>query len=220
MAEPMDAIALRHGTDKASDHHNYTARYEHYFSPLRDQTLKILELGWGGPPDSGRGGSSAMLWRDYFPNSTVVCVDIVDKEIRPEHDGIIFARGDQSDKQFLDALSVEHGPWDIIIDDASHLSTLTIRSWEILYPHLKAGGLYVVEDTHMSYHDWYYPKTDSNQNPDERAQGNRTCMQYFQRMADEVNYRDHKNLFPKQYSMGYALDWVHFYFNILFVRKR
>lgn len=37
-------------------------------------------------------------------------------------------------------------PLDLIIDDASHEYALTKRTFEIAFPHLRPGGLYVIED--------------------------------------------------------------------------
>ena len=37
-------------------------------------------------------------------------------------------------------------PLDLIIDDASHAYALTKRTFEIAFPHLRPGGLYVIED--------------------------------------------------------------------------
>jgi cephalosporin hydroxylase len=38
------------------------------------------------------------------------------------------------------------GPIDLIIDDASHLYLPTLRSFELLFPLLRPGGTYVIED--------------------------------------------------------------------------
>jgi cephalosporin hydroxylase len=38
------------------------------------------------------------------------------------------------------------GPIDLIIDDASHQYAHTKRTFEIAFPHLRPGGLYVIED--------------------------------------------------------------------------
>lgn len=38
------------------------------------------------------------------------------------------------------------GPIDIVIDDASHLYGPTKRSFETLFPELRPGGLYIIED--------------------------------------------------------------------------
>lgn len=37
-------------------------------------------------------------------------------------------------------------PLDIVIDDASHVLTTTTRSFEMLFPRLRPGGIYVIED--------------------------------------------------------------------------
>lgn len=60
--------------------------------------------------------------------------------------------GDQSEKAFLASL-VEARPagWDIIIDDGSHLPEHQILSFKHLFPALRPGGLYVVEDTETSW---------------------------------------------------------------------
>src|SRR5690606_32935288 len=48
-----------------------------------------------------------------------------------------------------------HGPFDLVIDDGSHKNAHMLKSLEMIFPHLKPGGLYVVEDIHTSYWDSY-----------------------------------------------------------------
>ena len=214
----LDEIALKHGTDKASSHHGYTRWYEQYFEPLRNEPINILELGWGGHEDPAQGGASAATWREYLPGANVVVIDVEAKA--NIMDGVNFHQGSQADPVFLAELHAEYGDWDIVIDDASHLSSLTIRSFELLYSMLTPGGLYVVEDTHMAYHSHYYGEDEANPDPDGRTStGAPTAMQYFRRMADDVNHRGDDVLYPKKYWRGYSLEWAHFYFNILFLRK-
>jgi 8-demethyl-8-(2-methoxy-alpha-L-rhamnosyl)tetracenomycin-C 3'-O-methyltransferase len=209
----LDEIAREHGTDKSSVFHDYTRIYERYFEAMRERPIVVLELGWGQ-------GKSARTWREYFPNATIVMVDN-----RPHHcmdDGIHLHIGDQADAALLTELHERYGDFDIVIDDASHVSSLTIRSFQILYPWLKPGGLYVVEDTHGSYHDFYYGKAEANRNPDiRRADGGPTMMQFFRRLADEVNYHGDGqwDLYPRGFHNGFFLDFVHFYFNIVFIKK-
>lgn len=55
----------------------------------------------------------------------------------------------QADRGRLDPiLAREFGtvPLDLIVDDASHDYALSRRAFEIAFPHLKAGGYYVIED--------------------------------------------------------------------------
>ena len=78
--------------------------------------------------------------------------------------------GDQSDIQFLrhviregagldpDAQSVttsqwQHGGWDVVIDDGSHLPYHQIVTFAALFPFVRPGGLYIIEDVETSYFD-------------------------------------------------------------------
>lgn len=221
----LDRLATEYGTDKGPSYHHYTKWYHHYLNDLRKDPVTLLELGWGGHEDPDRGGSSAQMWRDYFPNGTVVVIDIEEKTITDAHRGINFRRGSQSDSEFLTEIHKEFGDFDIVIDDASHLSSLTIESFKLLFPFIKRGGLYFCEDTHLAYHDFYYGKDEANRNPRKaRSNGQPTAMQFFQQLTDEVNFkgRDESDwdLFPKKYSLGYPLEWAHFYFNLFAAKKR
>lgn len=43
------------------------------------------------------------------------------------------------------------GPFDIVVDDGGHFMEDVILSFKTLLPHVRAGGMYVVEDLHTSY---------------------------------------------------------------------
>ena len=60
-------------------------------------------------------------------------------------------QGDQGDAQFLNSMARELGPFDIIIDDGSHMSHHIIASLNALFPHVRPGGMYVVEDLATAY---------------------------------------------------------------------
>ncbi len=56
---------------------------------------------------------------------------------------------DQTDAKRLDELcenAFGDAPLDFVIDDASHLYDESRRSFELLFPRLRPGGLYVIED--------------------------------------------------------------------------
>ena len=57
-------------------------------------------------------------------------------------------RTNQTDATKLNNIVREdlEGHLDLVIDDASHLYTETKRSFEVLFPLLRTGGLYVIED--------------------------------------------------------------------------
>jgi hypothetical protein len=144
MSESLDAIGLRFGTDKSSLAHNFLNSYEIYFKNLRDQPIKLIEFGV-------LNGQSLMTWGEYFPNGQVVGVDIVADARQYAGGNREVETSDQSDIAELTRLAVKHGPFDIVIDDASHLWDHQILTLQYMYPHVKPGGYYVIEDTHTGF---------------------------------------------------------------------
>ncbi len=142
----LDDLAVKYNTDKKiKDGHGYTKYYHDYFNAIRFDNLKLLELGV-------REGWSLKLWHEYFPNSLICGIDNNIEKLCPEkftEERIKFEIGSQDDNIFLNNIVNKYGPFDIIIDDASHISPLSIKSFEILYPTLKENGLYIIEDLHV-----------------------------------------------------------------------
>ena len=140
----LDASGLRHGTDKSSLHHDFLRLYESFLAPLRDQPLRILEIGvWAG--------QSLQTWAEYFPHAQVIGADI-DPDARRFAGGRIAVEvADQSDAAQLVALAAAHGPFDLVVDDGSHVWTHQILTLRTLLPHVRPGGLYVLEDIDTSY---------------------------------------------------------------------
>jgi cephalosporin hydroxylase len=101
---------------------------------------RVLEIGV-------KGGGSTALWKQLYPSATVVGMDIKLRNWLSD-DGVIYVEGDQSDAAQLTKIANEHGPFDLLIDDGSHVSDHQAISMRTLLGHVRAGGLYVVEDTH------------------------------------------------------------------------
>jgi hypothetical protein len=139
----LELLASRYYRDDPSKKPKlYLDEYDRLFRPLRRLPLRLLELGV-------QAGISMLLWREYFPNAIIVGLDVASKpEIFPDEQRLHFVRGSQDDPAALDeAVAQAGGPFDIIIDDASHLGYLTARFFAYLFPtRLKAGGTYVIED--------------------------------------------------------------------------
>jgi hypothetical protein len=143
----LDDLALRHGADKSSKVHGYTRAYERHFAHLRVQPIALLEIGIGG-------GASLRMWRDYFPRATLYGLDIEDCK-GLETLGMRVFQGAQADEDVLERLLAVTGPLDVIVDDGSHRWADQIASFKKLYPHLKPGGCYAIEDLHTSYWEQY-----------------------------------------------------------------
>ena len=148
----LDSLAIKYGSDKSSQGHGYTKYYEQYLEPIRTDNLRVLVLGV-------REGWSMTMWHDYFENSQICGIDNNEEGLCPKsfsQERISFEIGSQDDAAFLDGVYDRHGPFDVIIDDCSHISPLTIRSFEILFPKLKRGGIYIIEDLHVCAYDAHY----------------------------------------------------------------
>ncbi len=142
--------------DKAlrlAKHAPFVSAQDHFFSERGTSAKAIFELGiWDG-------GSTA-FWFEYFQPDKLVAVDFLDREDDPEFLAYVnrkdagarlktYWRTDQSDrKRLAEIVAEEFGetPLDLVIDDASHELHATKASFETLFPLLRPGGLYIIED--------------------------------------------------------------------------
>ena len=124
---------------------HYFAVYEREFSRFRQEPVSFMEIG------IFKGGSIPM-WKEFFhPESRLVFIDI-DPECRAHAlPGTHVHIGDQSDPAFLQSMIEEHGPFDIILDDGSHINRHQVASFEAMWPAIREHGIYAVEDCHTSY---------------------------------------------------------------------
>lgn len=198
----LDALAIKHNCDKSSKHHDYCSIYEKYLSEHRYKECNVLELGYGGYNDPNAGGESARMWREYFKKAELTVVDLHWKDNTP--DNVTFVCCSQ-DNPALASIAKQY----IIIDDASHINSLTIASFKLLWSRLHRGGLYIIEDLHSSY-DPYYP--DATPNPNE---GN-TAMNFLKRLTDELN----AHALGEEYRLGYDVEFVHFFKDLCIIKKK
>lgn len=149
----LTQIANKWGSDKGNKHfeaHNYTPMYERYLESLRDKDITFLEIGINDPRFPK---ASPKMWDEYFtnPKFKYVGYDITDcSDLITSRINII--QGDQGKATDLEKAIVE-GPYDVILDDGSHFAQHQIISFIALFPSLKSGGLYFIEDLHA--HDGY-----------------------------------------------------------------
>ncbi len=163
----LDAIALRSGTDKASEWHDYMHMYSRHFAPFREQPIKFLEIGlWEG--------SSAKLWEEYFPRAELHFIDISFDALKYRSGRSYYHLCNQEDPDDLNRfLKAVPGPFDIIVDDGGHTARQQLTSFSILFPQMRSGGIYVIEDLHSSY--W-------------GGTGPGSTIYFLKALIDEVNY--------------------------------
>jgi hypothetical protein len=147
--QDLTDLAVRFRSDKWGSHW-YTPRYQKYFEPYRELAVKVLEIGIGGYSAPDAGGESLRMWKHYFRRGLIYGLDIFEKTGVAES-RVHVLQGDQGDARFLDSMAREFGPFDIVIDDGSHISHHVITSFNALFPHVRPGGIYVVEDLLTAY---------------------------------------------------------------------
>jgi len=137
----LERLGLIHGTDKATHVRNgrsYCDIYDGYVRERRGRRFTLLELGV-------RHGASLRMWDAYFRRANVVGLD-VDPGAVQRAAGFQVYTGSQDDAELLNRIADEHPALEIVVDDASHMNPLTFASFDVLFPRLPSGGLYVIED--------------------------------------------------------------------------
>jgi len=131
--------------------HGYGHLYSRYFSELNfKNVLKILEIGVSDC-------DSQIFWKLYFPYANYYGIDVRDFSHK-EEDRIHIFRGNQAKREDLQKFINLYGSdFDIIIDDGGHLVSQQQISLGHLFPHLKAGGLYICEDLLTSNDSFSFP---------------------------------------------------------------
>jgi cephalosporin hydroxylase len=107
--------------------------------------LNLLEIGV-------QNGGSLETWQRYLPPGSRIHgmdIDILCKELHFP-DGITFHLASATDPEAIARLLTDLN-FDIIIDDGSHCSPDILQTFQLLWPRLKPGGIYLIEDLHASY---------------------------------------------------------------------
>jgi demethylmacrocin O-methyltransferase len=110
-------------------------------------------------------------------------------------------------------VSEEIGGIDIVVDDGSHVNSHVITSFKTLFPLLRKGGCYVVEDIHTSY-DQYYDGDCVNLN------NTNTSMGFFKQILDAINYEKIEDECEEFKSVMNNVRSIHFYKNLIFILKK
>src|SRR6516165_9079476 len=119
---------------------------------FRDKEISLCEIGLCRTAErSTIKTPSLSVWRDYFPRAQLFGFDIDDFST-VKIPNCLIVRGDSSSRQDLRALG-ELGPFDIVIEDASHASHHQQITLATLFPFMKSGGLFCIEDLHWQPQD-------------------------------------------------------------------
>lgn len=140
----LGALATEFGTDKMPSRHGYTRHFSRILEPRRLEPLRVLELGV-------HNGASLQMWREYFPNGLITGIDSESRCAQYAGERISVEIGSQDDPEFLKGVVARYGPFDFILDDATHCGVDQKISFETLYLPVNPGGIYAIEDLQVSY---------------------------------------------------------------------
>ena len=188
------------------------SKWVHYFdvytrelTRFRSRPVSFLEIG------VFKGGSIPM-WKAHFAEGSRLAFVDIDPACRAlEIPGTRVEIGNQADPAFLAGLAARHGPFDVILDDGSHVCAHQIASFDALWPHLADGGVYIVEDCHTSY----WPGFGGG------YRNEASFIEYAKRLVDRMHswYTDQDALFPFD-PIARELHSVRFYDSIVVAEKR
>jgi 23S rRNA U2552 (ribose-2'-O)-methylase RlmE/FtsJ len=113
--------------------------YKKLLSKYKGKKITILEIGvWNG--------GSMLMYEKQLPDSKIYGIDILPRPECLKNSSVITRVLDQNDTKGLEALALEAGGFDVIIDDGSHFTKETKKCFVTLWKHVKEGGMYIIED--------------------------------------------------------------------------
>ncbi|MGH9895366.1 MAG: class I SAM-dependent methyltransferase, partial [bacterium] len=151
VAGDLTRLAQIYRTDKWRS--GFTEVYPRWLASSRHRLRTVLEIGVGGGEKPHVGGGSLRMWKRYFPRAHIYGLDLYPKAIREPR--ITVFQGSQSDRELLQDVARRIGPIDLLIDDGSHRGRDIAISFQTLFPAVRPGGLYVIEDLQTSYWPTY-----------------------------------------------------------------
>jgi len=124
---------------------HYFDVYDRHFSRYRGTDVHVVEIGVSH-------GGSLRMWKNYFGDKAKIYgIDINPNCKQLEEEQVDIIIGDQGDREFLKTIPEAIPRIDILIDDGGHTMAQQINTFEVLFSHIQADGVYLCEDMHTSY---------------------------------------------------------------------
>ena len=115
--------------------HSYIDIYEEQMTKKRN--VDILEIGVYK-------GHSIKMWQDYFVDSNVYGIDIDLNRLEFDDCHNVYVCNAASQKEVDDTFGNKQ--FDYVVDDGSHIIQEQIQAFDVLWPRIKSGGKYFIED--------------------------------------------------------------------------
>jgi len=171
------AHALFPEKDVTTKSNNYYEIYESHFKAIKNSPLNIVELGVFE-------GKSTKTFATYFRYSRILALDIELREIDfSPYRNVVYAKCDQNDQMALTDICKTTFPSgiDLVIDDAAHIGFYSLSSFFSLFPLVRPGGFYVIEDWGTGY--W-------SDLPDGNAFQSHTCSETSKGLPKRIKSHD------------------------------
>jgi hypothetical protein len=182
---------------------HYLPIYDELLEPYVGSKVKMLEIG------VSKGGSLG-LWRKFLGNEAMIFgIDIDPSCAAYDGDYASVRIGSQDDPQFLRSVVSEMGGIDVVLDDGSHVASHQRASFNVLFPLLSEGGLYIIEDMHTAY----WPSFEGGL----KRRG--TAVEFLKDKIDEIHMHYRTKGLNTVASMP-NIESIQFFDSIAVVRKR
>lgn len=119
--------------------------YDKFFNKFVGKTPNVLEIGVAN-------GGSMEMWFKFFENAHLYGLDnnaqVLDL---PFNFKVQIDIGNQADVTFWEKYLMDKPLFDVVIDDGGHEMAEQLNTLICVFPKLRPGGVYLIEDTHTSY---------------------------------------------------------------------
>lgn len=170
--ETLDHIGLKTGTDQASCFHDYCKRMDEILAPIRHEPVVFMEQGV-------LGGAGLEMWSRYFdcPAANIIGIDPEIEKCRPINDPRVHAkRLSQTDLDGMFELGKKFHGFTVVCDDGSHFASQQIAAFNIVWPMIRPGGMWLCQDLHTA---WSPQHCDASQ----------TIMQFLHGLTEQLMAR-------------------------------
>lgn len=144
----LTELAEKYGTDKQTSQHDYMKMYERELGTI--EVSSLLEVGIGS-------GKSLKMWREYYPLANIYGIEYIGCAENVEIHGCYTAT-DIDDIKIFNGDSSKIETWanvpydlDVIVEDGDHTPETMVKTFLLGFDHIRSGGLYFMEDTHVGF---------------------------------------------------------------------
>jgi len=174
----MYKLCRKYGTDKVT-RHNYHNIFPFYIEKFYDKSGGMIEVGL-------QKGSSLKMYLDLFPKMHIYGLDIEPSPTRGDRHTII--KCDQSlETDLKNAMAKIKHPIYFINDDGSHIPEHQVLTFNMTFPTLESGGVYIIEDIETSY--WKRRKIYKKYEVNYGIRNPKNCIEIFKKVVEGINYK-------------------------------